>query len=146
MAPRFGVGFTEVTLDLALNREADVFLTTQAYSATYTFAVRVESVELNAAANEEAPFGLPPSVYVAVEHGGVKRFSPVRRKGSSKSRHSRGHLHARLRACVPVRLCAAHCPAVRRPACARRRPPPHTPLAAIPPRSPIPSRNGALVA
>lgn len=77
MSPKYSVGYTEVTLDLALNREADIFLTTQCYEATYTFAVRVESVELHASAEETVNDRLPPSTYVCVEHAGRKRYSQI---------------------------------------------------------------------
>lgn len=72
-----GVGWTECTLDLSLNRAADKHLATRKYDISYTFSVRVDAVELARPASEEAPFGLAPSTYVSVEHGRTVRFSHV---------------------------------------------------------------------
>lgn len=80
LSPRFGVGWTEATLDLALNREADLHLASRKYDADYTFSCRVEAVELARPATEEAPFGLAPSTYVSIEHGRTLRFSHIERE------------------------------------------------------------------
>lgn len=77
MSPKTPVMSTEVTLDLALNKEADLFLTTQKYYSSFTFAVRVESVELHVSIDENRSDGVPPSTYVCVEHGSTKRYSPI---------------------------------------------------------------------
>lgn len=77
MFSRFSVGFSECTLDLALSRRADLFLGTQRYTAGYAFSLRVESVELGAEADEHAPLGLPPSLYVSVSHGAFSACSHI---------------------------------------------------------------------
>lgn len=74
-AATLGVGWIDKTIDVALNPEADRFLSTRHYTTSVTLTVYVESAELHAAVSRDAPFGLPPSTYVVVQHGAVTRRS-----------------------------------------------------------------------
>jgi hypothetical protein len=74
---KFNVGWSEVTLDLALNPEADAHLRTRCYSTSYTFSLLIDSVELSMTAIDEAPFSEMPSIYVMLEHGTTRRYSHI---------------------------------------------------------------------
>lgn len=73
-------GWIECTLDLALNRAADYHLASLRYNTSYIFNVKVEAAEISQPATEDAPFGLAPSTYVQIEHGGFVRCSQVERE------------------------------------------------------------------
>jgi hypothetical protein len=83
VSPQFGVGWSEATVDVALNRAADLHLSSRQYDASYTFSAYVHGVELARPATEEAPFGLAPSTYVSVQHGSSVRYSHIERETRS---------------------------------------------------------------
>lgn len=72
-----GSRWVECTLDLPLNEKAERHLSGLCYAAQLWFAVRVEAAELTQPASEQAPFGLPPSLYVRLQHGTQARTSAV---------------------------------------------------------------------
>jgi hypothetical protein len=71
------VDWSEVTLDLALNEAAEQHLCRLCYHPSSTIAIQIEGIELTSPACDDAPFGLPPSTYVSVQHGPTIRYSHI---------------------------------------------------------------------